>query len=325
MDDFVPMNDRSEVQVILGTMTFGGQASAEEAERIVTLFRSAGGRELDTARTYMGGRTEQILRDVLRRIPRESVTIATKANPSVTGDLGAESVASQLRTSLNAMGIPSVDIFYLHQPDLTTPIRTTLEACAKLHDEGLYRELGLSNYAAWQVADIRHICKRNGWPEPAVYQGMYNALTRDVERELFPCLRAFNMRFYAYNPLAGGLLSGKYRSHGNTPPTEGRFKESPAYADRYWKESYFTALDDLGDVCRQAGVTSVQAALRWLAHHSCLRADCGDGIILGATRLDHIEENITACTQPALPPTVVERLGAAWEIARPTCPKYFRP
>src|SRR5690606_26118365 len=105
------------------------------------------------------------------------------------------------------------DIFYLHFPDHKTPLEETLKACQKLYEEGKFKELGLSNYSSWQVSEIYNMCKNNGWVLPTVYQGMYNVITRDVEKELFPCIRYYNMRFYSYNPLAGGLLTERYDSY----------------------------------------------------------------------------------------------------------------
>ncbi|XP_031232899.1 aflatoxin B1 aldehyde reductase member 2-like [Mastomys coucha] len=113
------------------------------------------------------------------------------------------------------MRCPWVDLFYLHIPDHSTPVEETLQACHQLHQEGKFVELGLSNYASWEVAEICTLCKKNGWILPTVYQrrgkqipayalmGMYNDTTWQVEKELLPCLRHFGLRFYAYNPLAG--------------------------------------------------------------------------------------------------------------------------
>ena len=98
--------------------------------------------------------------------------------------------------------------FYLHAPDHETPLAETLKACDELHKSGKFKELGLSNYAAWQVSEVMNLCKSNNWVKPTVYQGMYSAITRAVEAELFPCLRYYGIRFYAFSPLGGGILTG---------------------------------------------------------------------------------------------------------------------
>uniref|UniRef100_A0A8B9EYE8 Aldo-keto reductase family 7 like (gene/pseudogene) n=1 Tax=Anser cygnoides TaxID=8845 RepID=A0A8B9EYE8_ANSCY len=136
-------------------------------------------------------------------VPSPPVEVATKANPWDGKTLKPESVRSQLDESLRRLKRTSVELFYLHAPDHGTPVEETLRACNELHKEGKFKELGLSNYAAWEVAEICTICKYNNWLMPTVYQGMYNATTRQVETELFPCLRHYGLRFYAYNPLAG--------------------------------------------------------------------------------------------------------------------------
>jgi len=127
------------------------------------------------------------------------------------GGLEPENAELQVRTSLRNLNMEKADLFYLHAPDHETPIDKTLDAVQKLQSEGLFEHWGLSNYAAWQVVDIYHKCKARGIDPPAVYQGMYNATTRDVEPELFQALRYCGMAFYAYNPLAGERLP--YRCH----------------------------------------------------------------------------------------------------------------
>ena len=202
------------MRIILGTMTFGRRLDLAAAGRAVAAFSDwgGGGGELDTAFMYGGGETERILGEILAQRGWEGITLATKAHPGAADgspSLRPEEVERQLTGSLQRLQSDAVDLFYLHSPDNATPLERTLEACARLHAAGRFRRLGLSNYAAWQVADAYHLCNRHGWPLPEVYQGMYNALTRDVEGELLPCLRHLGMSFYAYNPLAGGMLTGR--------------------------------------------------------------------------------------------------------------------
>ena len=109
---------------------------------------------------------------------------------------------------------------------LRAGIEDTLAEVHELHKEGKFKSLGLSNFQAWEVAHIYHTCKANGYVTPTVYQGMYNAITRDVEKELLPCLRKLGISFYAYNPLAGGVLTGK---HSGGEPEAGRFKDNAMY------------------------------------------------------------------------------------------------
>lgn len=309
---------------ILGTMTFGDQVDQTSAEALIKNFRSAGHDELDTAHTYCEGRTEEMLGRIMTAEDRSTVYIASKVNPWNDGGLQATEVHRQFAEILERLGSDSIDLLYLHSPDLDTPIAQTLQACFELFEQGKFRHFGLSNFAAWQVAEVVELCRRHGWMEPEVYQGMYNALTRDVERELFPCLRNYGMRFYAYNPLAGGLLTGKHLSMEQIPE-EGRFNRGRGYLDRYWKQDYFAALQELQATCSANGIKPVEVAMSWLVNHSLLDASLGDGIILGASSLTHLQQNMAACAHPPLSQSILDILDHGWEIIKPNCFRYFRP
>ncbi|KAM9814222.1 aflatoxin B1 aldehyde reductase member 3 [Neosynchiropus ocellatus] len=314
---------------LLGTMAFGARADAEQSLQMVKAFLARGHRHLDTAFMYAGGRSESVLGGMsLAR----SVSVATKANPWEGKTLRPDSVRSQLETSLKKLRTDRVDLFYLHAPDHQTPIQDTLRACHQLHQEGKFRELGLSNYASWEVAEIASICRHNNWVAPTVYQGMYNATTRQVETELLPCLRYFGMRFYAYNPLAGGLLTGKYHyvdKDGSQP--EGRFfgnSWAAAYRDRYWKQSQFEAIElvlkALETAYGASRPTLTSAAMRWMYHHSQLKGDLGDGVIIGMSTMEQLKENLAAAEEGPLDESVVQAFHAAWNLVAHECPNYFR-
>jgi aflatoxin B1 aldehyde reductase len=309
-------------RIILGTMNFGVQVDERSAEQMLAMFLDRGYKEIDTAYRYNEGASEEILGRLLTPERRGKVTLATKANPLGGGGLGSEGIVKQVNTSLQRLKTDYVDLLYLHAPDSKTRIEVTLEACEKLYNEGKFRELGLSNYASWQVADIWHICRRNGWITPSVYQGRYNAVTRDVESELFPAVRNFNIRFYAYNPLAGGLLTGRYHQIGNLP-REGRFALKSAYRERFWKQPYFDAIEVVQEASERAGLSMIQIALRWLLQHSFLKGPGGDGVIIAASNLKQWEYNLNNLGGE-LPPSMLEAIDRAWKISRQDCPSYSR-
>jgi aflatoxin B1 aldehyde reductase len=157
---------------------------------------------------------------------------------------------------------------------------------------------------------------------------------RMVEGELFPCLRNFGIRFYAYNPLAGGIMTGRYTfSDREDKKPEGRFfspgnKWAAAYRDRFWRQSVFDGLDlvraalDESYGVGQVGMAS--AALRWLSHHSQLSPDHGDAIIIGAGKLEHLVSNLEACEEGPLDKRVVEAFDKAWMLDKANCAKYYR-
>ena len=153
---------------------------------------------------------------------------------------------------------------------------------------------------------------------------MYNAITRDVERELLPCLADYAMAFYVYNPLAGGLLTGKHQQL-EANPAPGRFDGNAEYQRRYWNSAYFDAVKRFCNVCEQEDIDPANAAIRWLVHHSDLQANKQDGVIIGASSIEHFDTNHAAMGDEPLPDNIVESLQEGWEAARPVCIKYFRP
>ena len=310
------------MKLVLGTMTFGPQVSLEDSKVILNMFLDAGYIEVDTAYVYNNGDTERILGQILSS-ESYHYELATKVNPRITGRIDRQSILDQFNESLERMNRTSVDLLYFHFPDSITPIEESLEAIADLHSLGKVKEFGLSNFPAWKIVEIYYLCKANGWPVPSVYQGLYNGLSRTVESELFPALRRLGMRFYAFNPLAGGLLSGKYSNFNEEPP-EGRFTLRPNYQGRYWKKSFFDGLNILDEKCRDFNIPIAEAAYRWLAHHSELDASQGDGIIIGASKTKQVEQNIKAVTKGELPKSILEAFETAWLEAKPDCPSYFR-
>ena len=260
------------------------------------------------------------------------VKIDTKANPLFGNSLKPDSLWFQLETSLKWLQCPRVDLFYLLMPDHSTPVEETLSACHQLHQEGKFLDLGLSNYATWEVAKICNLCKSNGWTLPTVYQGMYNATTQQVKTQLFPCLRHSGLRFYAFNPLAGGLLTGKYKyedKDGKQPM--GRFfgtQWAEIYRNRFWKKHHFDGIAQVEKALQAAYGASApsmtSAALWWMYHHSQLQGAHGDTVILGMSSLEQLEQNLAAAEEGPLEPDVVEAFNQAWHLVAHECPNYFR-
>lgn len=221
-----------------------------------------------------------------------------------------------------------VDMWYLHAPDHTVPYEDTLREVDRLYQKGYFKRFGLSNYAAWEVAQISEVCIRNGWKRPDVYQGVYNALHRAVEPELFPCLRHYGIAFYVYNPLAGGLLTDRYRRDTVVHEAGSRFdpdkNQGASYRERYWTEFYFDALDVVRPVAEALDVPLAEAALRWVNHHSLLKAEAGDAIIVGASSVDQLKENLTSLEKGPLPEELLRAFDEGWDIVKGSATEYFR-
>lgn len=309
------------MNLILGTMTFGESVFLPEVKEFIDTFLRAGYHELDTAYVYNDGICEKILGEVLPSLslPYE---IATKVNPRISGKLDAEAAYKQVNESLTRMNLKSVDTVFLHFPDPKTPIESVLSAMANLHEQGKFKKLGVSNFPAWMVADAYHICEKHGWVTPSVFEGVYNPLTRKAEVELNDCLNNFGMKFYAYNPLAGGLLTGRYTSFGESPK-EGRFTNRPNYQKRYWKKSFFEAVKFLKDACELHGISLIEGSYRWMAYHSMLNDDRGDAIIVGASKLNHLKQNLDSVKSGPLPQDLVNVFETVWDITRGDSPEYF--
>tara|TARA_B100000315_G_C14546345_1_gene573408 strand:+ start:307 stop:1257 length:951 start_codon:yes stop_codon:yes gene_type:complete len=311
------------MNIILGTMNFGPQVDKEDSRVMVEKFLQLGYSELDTAYVYNHGDTERILGNYLNTFKSKKYSIATKIHPRITGKLDAEAISAQFEESLDRMNLSAVDILYFHFPDPVTPIEGALEKCAEMISQGKFKELGLSNFPAWMVVDIWHLCDKLGFPRPSVYQGMYNGLCRNVEPELIPALRKLGIRFYAYNPLAGGLLTGKHHRYDDVPQA-GRFARLKSYRTRYWKQQYFNAVNDFTITCNEAQIKPAEAAYRWLTHHSELDSKKGDAIIIGASSLSQFEQNIESISQGPLPENIVRVFDNAWDNVLYQSPDYFK-
>lgn len=169
-------------RVILGLMTFGPTeskgariTSLDEYNRCLDYFQQQGFNEVDTARIYIGGEQEAFTAKAGWK--QRGLTLATKWYPKEPGAHKPAVLRENLELSLKELGTDQVDIFYLHAPDRSVPFAETLEAVNELHREGKFVQLGLSNYTAFEVAEIATLCAERGWVRPTIYQAMYNAIS----------------------------------------------------------------------------------------------------------------------------------------------------
>jgi aryl-alcohol dehydrogenase-like predicted oxidoreductase len=219
--------------------------------------------------------------------------------------------------SLKRLRTDYLDLYYLHQPDYGTPIEETLEAMDTLVRQGKVLYPAISNYAAWQAAEIFAIGEAQGHPPVAAAQMMYNLIARGLEQEFVPMAERYKLAIVAYNPLAGGLLTGKQQRE--RPQAGTRFDNNRMYLDRYWHEAMFDAVEKLRGIAREAGRSLVSLALNWLLHHTSTAV-----VLLGASRLGQLEENARAAEEGALGEEVVRRCDEVWAELRGPQPKYNR-
>jgi 1-deoxyxylulose-5-phosphate synthase len=305
-----------------GTMTFGSQTDEATARRMIDRCLDAGLNFFDTANMYNKGQAETLLGKALAG-RRDKVILATKVR-SKMGDGPAESGLSApamyraIEASLKRLGTDYVDVYYLHWPDYETPIEETLGTMEDLVAAGKVRYPAVSNYAAWQVAEMHCISAQHRLRPPHISQPMYNLLARAIEEEYVPFTRRFGVSIVSYNPLAGGLLSGKY-TKDRKPIPGGRFHQNPLYQDRYWHDQYFAAVEELERMARDIRRSLVELSLQWL-----LAQPHVDSVILGASRLEQLEENLQACQGPPLDDSILARCDEVWKRLRSVTPKYNR-
>ncbi|KAF8964665.1 Aldo/keto reductase [Flammula alnicola] len=327
---------KSTLNIVMGAMTFGAPGTdgarvhdIKDVEAILDVFRSHGHTEIDTARVYCAGTSEEYLGKI--DLASKGLKLETKLYPwrnspdPIIHD--AEGLRKHLLRSLEALNVRSLEMWYLHGPDRTVPYEVTLKAVNDLYKEGYFKRFGISNYAAWEVAEIVGICKANGYIQPTAYQGIYNAIHRSVEAELLPCLRKFGISFYEFNPLAGGFFTGRYSSLDDVPEEGSRFDpnkmQGKSYRNRYWKEPYFKALASIKAVTDKHGLTMTETALRWISHHSLLKREYGDAVLIGASSLKHIEQNLIDLEKGPLPDEVVKALDDAWFDVQSYASRYW--
>lgn len=285
-------------ELCLGTMTFGGeglfkavgQVQQDEADTIVKAAIDGGINFVDTANVYSRGWSEEITGQALKNlgIRREDVVIATKVmGPMSEGvnDRGASRghIMDQAKASLKRLGTDHIDLYQVHGWDPVTPIEETLRALDDLVRQGHVRYIGVSNWAAWQIAKALGISAKDHLARFETVQAYYTIAGRDLEREIVPMMNSEKMGLMVWSPLAGGLLSGKYRKQG----AEGRranFDFPPVDMGRAGN-----VLDTMEPIATAHGVSVAQVALGWLLAQRHVTT-----VIVGAKRLDQLEDNLGA-------------------------------
>ena len=291
-------------ELCLGTMTFGGgdegmwgkigRLQQEEAERIVGSAIEAGINFIDTADVYAGGRSEEITGQALKnlKVPRESVVVATKAFGETAASANARGatrshLVAALKESLRRLQLDHVDLYQIHGFDPATPIEETVRALNTLVEHGHVRQVGVSNWAAWQIMKALGIAERLGLARVQSLQAYYTIAGRDLERELVPMLQSEGVGLMVWSPLAGGFLSGKY---GRDQAGEAGSRRTAFDFPPLDKERAYDAIDVMREIAGARGVSVAQIALAWLLYQPVVST-----VIVGAKRADQLADNIAAC------------------------------
>lgn len=306
--------------VVVGTMNFGGRAPPEEAERIVDRALERGITAFDTANLYQDGASERILGRALRG-RRAEAQIATKVGlRRVRGKaegLGRAQVIRAVEESLGRLGTDRVDVCYLHAPDPETPVEETLAAIDALLDQGKILHYGVSNHASWQILEIIARRDAEGKARPAVSQVLYNALIRQLDLEYAAFARRYSVATAVYNPLAGGLLTGRHAGP-EAAQAGSRFEGNRLYQRRYWSARMFELAASYAAVAADEGMSLLSLSYAWLAGREVV-----DSILVGPVRAEHLDAAADAIQRP-LSPEAVRRMEALYRDHLGTDTSYAR-
>jgi aryl-alcohol dehydrogenase-like predicted oxidoreductase len=290
-------------ELCLGAMTFGNKPSGffqhdldqEASTALVRQALDAGVNMIDTANLYTAGQSEEFVGGALRAlgVARDQVVIATKGmGPMGEGpnDAGTSRyhLLNQIDASLKRLGLDHVDLYQIHGWDPNGRMEEALRAMEDIVRSGRARYIGVSNWAAWQIAKALGIAERRGWDTFVSLQAFYTVANRELERELVPMLRSEGLGLMVWSPLAGGLLSGKY-ALGEEGRTEGEGRRAKLDFPRVDKSLAFDLVEAIRPMAESRGVTVSAIAIAWLLHQEVVST-----VIVGARRADQLAENLAA-------------------------------
>jgi aryl-alcohol dehydrogenase-like predicted oxidoreductase len=313
----------------LGTMTFGtawGWGNEEEAALgIFNRYLEKGGNFVDTADGYTNGQSEELVGKFIKDAKaRDQVVLATKftfnaqpGNPNAGGN-SRKNMYRAIEGSLRRLQTDYIDLYWMHAWDMMTPAEEVLASFDALVQSGKVRYIGLSDVPAWYVARAQTLAEQQGRERIAALQLEYSLVERNIEREHIPAAQELGIAVCPWSPLAGGLLSGKYKRGAQTGPTEARLEIQKAagttiferYTDKNWR-----VLDVLLEVSKEIGRPPAEVALNWVATQPGVTST-----IIGATKLAQLDSNLSSLDF-TIPAELRARLDKAGELD-PTAQPY---
>lgn len=276
----------------LGCNNFGGRTDEAASIRVIHAALECGITLFDTADIYSGGASEEIVGRALGR-RRPDVIIATKFGHPMgdgphAGGASRHTIRRALEASLRRLGTDYIDLYQIHVPDDDTPIAETLHTLHDLVRAGTVRYVGCSNFAAWQVVDAAWTARTAGWEGFISAQNAYSLLNRSVEGELIPACGRFGLGILPYHPLAGGMLTGKYRRDAPLPPGT-RLTTSEAARNRFLTDENWAKVEALTAFAQERGRSLLDVAIGGLAARPLVAS-----VIAGATSPEQVEANVRA-------------------------------
>lgn len=285
----------------LGCMTFGGKTTPEDAADMIDRALDAGINFIDTANVYVAGESEKATGKAMKRSgKRDRIVLATKCHGNMHKDEPLDpnrwgnsrrQIIEQCDASLKRLKTDWIDLYQIHRPHTACPIDETLRALDDLVRAGKVRYIGCSTFAAWQVVESLWVSDRYSLSRFVTEQPPYNLLDRRVERELVPMAQTHGFGLIPWSPLAGGMLTGKYKR--NEQPTKGRYapgKDRNARAEEMLaSERVHDIVDKLREIADAKGCSVSQLALAWCMHQPAVTSP-----IIGPRTMDQLNDNLAA-------------------------------
>ena len=303
-------------EVALGSwLTFGSAVDASASSRLIHRAFELGINLFDTADVYAGGEAEEVLGRAIRELPRHRLVLATKCffpaseDPNDRG-LSRKHIAESVERSLRRLGTDYVDLHQCHRPDPATPMEETVRAYEDLIRQGKVLYWGVSEWRAAQIVDACRTADVWRAYRPVSNQPQYNLMRRQIEREVLPVSKREGLGQIVFSPLGQGVLTGKY-SGGRVPEgTRAADEKRNRFMDDYLGDAELARVDRMGPLAERLGLSHAQLALAW-----CLRDPGVSSVIVGATRMEQLDDNAAASGRH-LPDDVAEALDELFPARR---------
>jgi len=275
-------------------LTYGGSVEEEAARACIARAYERGVTFFDTANVYARGRAEEVVGRTLAAYPRDSIVLATKVyftmgdGPNDRG-LSRKHVVEQCHHSLRRLGVDYIDLYQCHRYDVQTPLE---ETCAVMNDlvrQGKILYWGVSEWNADQIAAAVTLTRARGWAEPVSNQPQYSALWRRIEERVLPACADFGIGNVVWSPLAMGILTGKYTDAAKPPAGSRAAGRAAEMMEDYFTQPILDAVQKVKPLAAEAGTTLGALALAW-----CLRRPEVSSVIVGATKPEHVDDNVAA-------------------------------
>lgn len=275
-------------------LTYGGNVGADVARECVMRAWERGVNFIDTANVYARGGAEDVLGPILKELKRDALVLATKVYFPM-GDsvnergLSRKHIHDQLHHSLRRLQVEYIDLYQCHRYDVTTPLEETCEMMNDLVRAGKILYWGTSEWNADQIAAAVALCRARGWAVPVSNQPQYSALWRRIEQRVLPTCEQYGIGNVVWSPLAMGILTGKYADAKNPPAGTRAAGTNADMMEDYFTQPVLDAVQNLKPLAQQAGCTLTQLSLAW-----CLRQPAVTSVIVGATKTEHVDDNVAA-------------------------------